>query len=231
MNKYRLTDTQKQLLRQLVELKREGKLQEPIGTATDMSGTGLFWNGGVLEPGGDVIGDLLALRNAGLMHCRRNTFASNWLCSITQAGYDAVDNDFRIPSSQTTPSMSIGTAGAVIMGMSGGSIQAVGEAQGAEISQIVNDPGLLQSQVELLTEKLLDTVKPELGDSQQIQYAENVQELKEQLLAEEPSASVLKQLVGRLAFLADIEGAIALVARAWPYIYPLLVIAAEKLGQ
>jgi hypothetical protein len=90
---------------------------------------------------------------------------------------------------------------------------------------------LLQSQVELLTEKLLDTVKPELGDSQQIQYAENVQELKEQLLAEEPSASVLKQLVGRLAFLADIEGAIALVARAWPYIYPLLVIAAEKLGQ
>jgi hypothetical protein len=113
--------------------------------------------------------------------------------------------------------------------MSGGNIQTVGLAKDAEISQIVNDPALLHSQVEALTKNLLEEVKAFLSGDDLIQYSQAVRSLKEELLAERPDPSVLKRLTGTLSFFADVEGTIALTVRALPYLYPLLLIAAERL--
>ena len=68
MNGYDLTDRQKELLRKLVRCVREGKLREPIApVSTDQGYFIWFRGGGSLEHQGDLIGDLDALCDAGLM--------------------------------------------------------------------------------------------------------------------------------------------------------------------
>ena len=225
MNGYNLTDAQKELLRKLVRCVREGKLEEPllpIGTQT-----GYFFQ----VPGEENIGfkwtgDLDALCDANLMSFRWNRKRTNRLYGIKQAGYDAVDNDFEVSPSHVGAEFNIG---AIINTMSGGSVQAVGVADNAEISQVVNDPALLHSQVETLTERLLDEVKSALAGNELIEYAQTVQSLKEQLLTEEPDPSLLKRLTRTLGLLGDIEGTMGLMVRVWPCLYPLLLIAAERL--
>ena len=226
MNGYNLTDGQKELLRKLVRCVREGKLEEPIlpiGTQT-----GYFIQVcGEENIGFKWTGDLDALCDANLMSFRWNRKGTNRLYSIKQSGYDAVDNDFEVSPSHAGAQFNIG---AIINTMSGGSIQAVGFADNAEISQVINDPALLHSQVETLTERLLDEVKSVLAGNDLIEYAQAVRSLKEQLLTEGPDSSLLKRLTRTLGLLGDIEGTIGLMVRIWPYLYPLLLIAAERLG-
>lgn len=97
MNGYNLTDRQKELLRKLVKHVREEKLKEPIApVGTDQGYFIPLRGGGSFEHPGDLIGDLDALCDAGLMGVRYSK-RGNELYSIRQAGYDAVASDFEIP--------------------------------------------------------------------------------------------------------------------------------------
>jgi hypothetical protein len=100
----------------------------------------------------------------------------------------------------------------------------------AEIAQIVNDPDLLRSQVEALTENLLDEVKGSLRVDELAEYAQTVRDLKEQLVAEKPQLSLIRRLVRTVGLLGDIEGTIGLMTRVWALLHPLLLIAAARLG-
>ena len=233
MNGYNLTDGQKELLRKLVKHKRAGELYEPILPHSELGEEAGTFREYIhlrgkppLEHRGDLVGDLDALCDADLMGFRWSKKGDK-LYSIKQAGYDAVDSNFEVPSPYAGAQYNIG---AIVQSMSGGSIQAVGLADNAEISQVVNDPALLRAQVETLAEKLLDEVKAALAGKDLIEYAQAIQDFKEELLAEEPNPSLLKRLTITLALLGDIEGTIGLMIRVWPYLYPLLLIAAEKLA-
>lgn len=116
--------------------------------------------------------------------------------------------------------------GTIIHGnVSGGNILSVGLAN-AQVSQIVNDPALLQSELETLLGKLLEEIKPELKGEDLIQYVRAVDELKQYLLDQERSdPSFFKRIIGTVSFLGSIDGTINLTAKAWPYIYPLLAVA------
>jgi len=61
-------------------------------------------------------------------------------------------------------------------------------------------------------------------------YSRCIEELREEVILSRPSSSKVKQLLRSLAFVGDVEGTISLAARAWPLIYPILVIVAEKIG-
>jgi hypothetical protein len=225
MNDWNLTDGQKELLRKLVEAIRSGKLKEPILPI------GLRDEYIIQLSGNEKIkfkwtGDLAALCEAGLLGSQWNTQETSLLYSIRQAGYDAVDNNFQSPPPSTDIQYNIG---AMIQTMSGGNLQAVGVAKETNISQVVNDPELLQSHVNSLTQELLDAVKSELSGNDLINYTQAIKDFKEELLTEKPSSSLIKRLTKTLSFLSDVEGTISLMVMAWTYLYPLLLIAAERI--
>jgi hypothetical protein len=222
---YTLTDRQKELLRKLVEYDRQGRLGQPF---CFVAGGIRLNDGEVFRLEGDYFGDLYVLAEADLLVLRYDS-KGNKRYSIKQAGYKAVDNNFAAPAWMETP-LNIGSVGAIVLQMNGGNIQAVGVADNAELTQIVGDPTLLQSQLEDLTSQLLDQVRSVLSGADLIEYVQAIQEFKEQLAEEEPNSPLLKRLASKLAFLADIEGTISLVAKVWPYLYPLLLIATEKFG-
>jgi len=121
------------------------------------------------------------------------------------------------------------TIGAIVHSMSGGTLQAIGEAERSTITQIVNDPQILQAQVEELVTQLLEAVKAELPASELSKYTNSAQHLKEELLSSKPDASAIKRLLQTLAFLGDVEGTIGLMVRAWPAVSSLLMLAAGAL--
>jgi len=148
-------------------------------------------------------------------------------CTLREKAFEAVKTDFAPPEPSIPTQFNIG---AIIHAMSGGNMQAIGIARDIEVSQIVNDPTLLHSQVEALTTSLLEEVKSVLVGNDLIGYTQAVQSFREELLAEKPNPSLLKRFTGTLALLGDVEGTIGLMVRTWPYLYPLLLIAAEKLA-
>lgn len=100
MNSFNLTESQKDLLRLLVEKVRSGVAREPL-LAIGMP------DGYLLDPvqGGDSfpiegwgLGDLDALVDEDLVSMRVGSKGSG-LYSVKQAGYDAVDSDFSAPDS------------------------------------------------------------------------------------------------------------------------------------
>jgi hypothetical protein len=190
-------------------------------------------------------GALDALADAGLLLCTPNykttTSASgtpphqrttyrqvemNRRCTVTGRAFDAVDSDFELPPDERARI----TIGAIVRNMSGGTVQAVGIAQDAYISQVVDDPTLLRSQVEALAENLLSEVKSSLNVDELADYAGAVRDLKEQLLAEGPEPPVIRRLVRTVGLLGDIEGTIGLMTRVWTLLHPLLLIAAARLA-
>jgi hypothetical protein len=227
MNGYNLTNRQKELLRRLVRYITEGGLREPISAGYFSGQRYIYFDGGErCEYQGDLYSDLDALYGNDLLGVRYNK-QGNPLYYIKQTGYDAVNSNFEVLPLHAEARYNIG---AIIQSMSGGSIQAIGFADNAEISQIVSDPALLRTQVQALAEKLLDEVKAALTGNDLVEYVQAVQEFKEELLAEKPTPSLLKRFARTLALLGDVEGTIGLMVRVWPYLYPLLLFAAEKLA-
>lgn len=236
---YNLRESQKDLLRLLVQKARDGELDEEFFVVWVIGG------GKIAELGRDSPkipkGALDVLENAGLLLCTPNykitTSGSrkrprttsreiNRRCTLTERAFDAVDNDFELPASDPSPI----AIGAIINSMSGGNVQAVGDARDAQISQIVNDPELLRSQVDALVENLVNEVKSALELDELAEYVQAVQDLKEQLLAEERDPSLIRKLMRTLSLLGDVEGTVGLMARVWSLLYPLLLIAAARLG-
>jgi hypothetical protein len=231
MVSYNLTEDHKRILRQLVHGSEEDKLPRAFLVA-DIGGDWMVidWKGDD-RPELEFM-DLQVLAEEDFLSLRvtANTKRGNIStvqCTLREKAFEAVRTDFIPPEPPVSTQFNIG---AIINAMSGGNVQAVGIAEDTELSQVINDPALLRSQVEALTERLLDEVKSALAGNDLIEYAQAVRSLKEQLLTEEPDPSLLKRLTRTLGLLGDIEGTIGLMVRVWPYIYPLLLIAAERLG-
>jgi hypothetical protein len=171
-------------------------------------------------------GDLDALCDLDLVGFRYNS-KGNKIYTVKQAGYDAVASDFVLPEAPTTAQVNIG---AIIYEMSGGEVQAIGFADRAEVHQIANDPQLLERKVQALTNQLIESVRSDLSADSLIAYVKTAEDLKGQIASGDSSPSVVQRLLASLAFMGDLEGSISLIARVWPYIYPLLVIAAERVA-
>lgn len=121
------------------------------------------------------------------------------------------------------------TIGAIVHSMSGGTLQAIGEAERSTITQVVNDPQIFKAKVEEFVTQLLETVKAELPAAGLLKYTDSAQHLKAELLSGKPDASIVKRLLQTLAFLGDVEGTIDLMVRAWPAVSSLLMLAAGVL--
>jgi len=220
---YHLTEKQEDLLRTIVESLKAGEIEEPIIVAGDKSGYHIL--GMDKDFGTSLSGDLGALCDSCLMGFDYNS-RGNKIYYVRQPGYDAVANHFVLPDEPAPTPINIG---AIIHEMTGGAVQAIGFSNHAELQQIVNDPALLTHQVDELANKLLDCVKAELSAERLVSYIKTIEDLKRQIVSDSPSPSVVRRLFGSLAFMGDLEGTISLAARVWPFIYPLLVMVAEKL--
>jgi hypothetical protein len=252
---YNLTENQKSLARWIIQQVRNGKLQEEflvIWMPPEIGGPDSGLVHGIIGecPGHPEVtpGLLDALAEAELLLCKpsyqttseqfvktvyggptttHHEYEVNRTCALTAKAYEAVDSDFESPPIQFGTQVTIG---AIIHTMSGGNVQAVGIVQDAEISQLINDPDLLRSQVEALAKNLIDEVKPSLKVDELADYAQAVRDLKDQLLKEKPNPSVIQQLARTIGLLGDIEGTIDLITRVWTFLHPLLLIAAARLG-
>jgi len=224
MNNYDLTDTQKELLRLVVKRDEENRLAEK-GMLHLIRGDDKYM---LLGCGIELesLSDLDALCDVSLLSKER--VRPDPVYRIKNAARNAVANDFQVTPTQPTPQVSIGT---IIHSMSGGNIQAIGNVQDSTVSQIINDPELLRSQVETLTNSLLHEVESVLSSEEYTEYLSAIQDLKKQILEENPNQSLIKRLVQTIGLLGDVEGTIGLMTRVWPLIQPLLVIIAAKFGQ
>ena len=225
MTKYNLTERQKELLRVIVENIRAGKLQEPIFPVVEIGGGG-YIIGIKRNFGPTITGDLEVLSKEGLLSWELNSRGEK-IYTVRQAGYEAVDNNFEVPDDLYTPQVSIG---AIVYEMSGGNLQAVGIAN-SEIQQIVNDPDLLSEQIEKITNSLIEEVKDELSAAALTEYIGVIEELKAHIQADAVSPSILQRLLRSISLLGDIEGSLALIARVWPKVYPLLLIIVERFAR
>jgi hypothetical protein len=223
MTDYNLTGKQKELLIILVDHVREGKIREPIIPVCEGGGCSII---GIEEKfDRNLIGDLDILCEVDLLGFRYNS-QGNRIYTIKQAGYDAVENNFVAPDFPAQTQINIG---AIVHEVKNGNVQAVGFSSHSEVQQIVNDPLLLKASVEKLTNQLLEAIKSELHAEELVAYIQNLEDLKDQLAADKPSPTKLHKIFGLLSFVGDVEGSLSLVVRVWPYIYPLLVIAAQKI--
>lgn len=231
---YNLTEGQKNVLRWFVQNSREGKLSEEFIISFDLVGYEIIgFKGNRNELPEITTGMVDVLASEDFLYCKINTafsssgtqFETGRNCMLMQKAFDAVDNDFQFSS---TPDTQV-TIGAIIHTMSGGNIQTIGIAQDASISQIINDPELLQTQLEALTDNLLNEVKSDLKLDQLLEYTKAIQDLRVQASEEKPNPSLIQNLVRTLGFLGDIEGTISLMTRVWPYLHPILLIIASKL--
>ena len=223
MAEYNLTQKQKRILQVLVENVRSGAVEEPILTICSLTECSII---GIEEEFDyNLVGDLEALCEADLLSYRYSTKGEK-LYTIKQSGYIAVENSFVVPEIPAQTQINIG---AIIHEVKDGNIQAVGFSSRSELQQIVNDPRLLKENVENLANQLLGAIKSELPSEQLISYINSIEELKEQLESEKPSFSRLQKIFNTLSLMGDIEGTISLVARVWPYVYPLLLIASQRI--
>lgn len=133
---------------------------------------------------------------------------------------------FRKDTSASTPALNVG---AIINSVQGGTVQAIGLADGSTISQAVNDPAMLSSQFDQLTGRLLDEVKEELGGLDLEQYERTLAILRQEILSVQPRESKMKGLFRTLAFFGDVEGSIGLMLRVAPYITQLVALGAALL--
>ena len=87
----------------------------------------------------------------------------------------------------------------------------------------------VDDQIEELTEKIRNEIIKELTNPQErSEYESKLFSLKKELFSEKPDASNFKKLFNTLGFFGDIEGSISLMARVWPFLYPLLQIAIDR---
>ena len=223
MANYNLTPRQKEILRRLVEGVKSGQAHEPLIPVCSLQDCEIIGINGTFEH--SLLGDLDVLCQVDLLAFRYNS-SGNKIYTIKQSGYDAVENNFIAPELPLSAQINIG---AIIHEMNNGNVQAVGFSSHSELQQTVNDAALLKEKLDDLANELLDAIKTELPADKLIAYIKNLEELKQQLIAEKSSPSILERLFRALSFTGDVEGTISLMTRVWPYVYPLLVIASERL--
>ncbi len=223
MATYNLTQRQKDLLKELVEGVRNQGWSETFMNMSTLSSHALMPMRGGVSIEIEDIDDMNVIAHtdlAVLQYGSRGTARY----TLTQAAFDAVDQNFVIPDFPGQGNQYIGVQ---VHGNVGGSVQGIGYADQAEIAQIVNDPELLKAELEKITSALLDAVKGELHGKQLAEYAGGIESLKETLEVEPQNRSKLRELISKLSFINDTAGTIELMAKAWPYISVLLQLIAQ----
>ena len=227
MSVYDLTDKQKQSLTIIVKHLKAGKITEPIRPVVRSKS---YYIEGIEKVfGRNFIWDLEALCEAKLMNQRysRSSSKNRRIYKVTEAGHQAVANNFAFSEKrQASTEPDKGTKPSEI---SIGDIQAIWFADSASIDQIVGDPNSIKQIVDSLAEQLLKAIEPEISSYKLVTYKKNIQHLKAQITADAPSPPTLQRLFSSLSFMETIEGSIPLAAVVWPYLYPLLLIAKEKI--
>ena len=223
MANYNLTSRQKEVLQRLVEGVKSGQAREPLIPVITMGDSTIIGIKGTFNH--SLQGDLDVLCEADLLTYSLNRQGERFY-TIKQTGYDAIENNFIAPVLSPSTQINIG---AIIHEINNGNVQAVGFSSHSELQQTVSDSVLLEEKINNLANDLLEAIKTELSVDTLINYIKDVGELKQQLVSEKPSPSILEKLFRTLSFTGDIEGTISLMTRVWPYVYPLLVIAVEKL--
>lgn len=224
MPKYNLTDRQRQVIRIIVENIQSGNIDEPVvvscaGNSCDILGIEQHF-------GTSLLGDMDALVDVNMLGIlSRNNFSGQYV--VKQAAYDAILNNFEAPDNSVNLPLYIG---AIVQQMTGGNLQAVGFSSQSEIHQVANDHQLLSESMKTLTDVLIQEFKSDLSVENLRAYLQVVEELKSEAASDNPSPTVLKKLIGSLAFMGDIEGSIALTARALPHILPIISLIVEKLS-
>ncbi|HEY3312261.1 MAG TPA: hypothetical protein VGK00_11535 [Anaerolineales bacterium] len=223
MSTYNLTDSQKELLYTIVKSDDEGKLFEK-GIILLLPGNDQFVLWGC-KTTLNSLADLDALCDEGLLS--KSNSSSDPKYRIKNLARTAIANDFHKPVDLSEPHLSIG---AIIENMSGGNVQAIGNALNSEINQVINDPKLFQPYLEQITEKLLCEVKAELSVNEYAKYQKEVESLKQQLAGKKPVLATAKKIIQTISFLGDMEGSVELMIRVWPLIQPFLTIVALKIA-
>ena len=224
---YDLTDKQKQVLTIIVKHLNAGKIIEPIRPVVRSES---YHIEGIEEVfGRNFIWDLEALCEAKLMNQRysRSSRKNRRIYKVTEAGHQAVANNFAFSEKRQAsaePDKETKTTEISI-----GDIQAIWFADSASIDQIVGDPNSIKQIVDSLAEQLLKAIEPEISSYKLVTYKKNIQHLKAQITADAPSPPTLQRLFSSLSFMENIEGSISLATVVWPYLYPLLLIAKEKI--
>ncbi|MCK6463186.1 MAG: hypothetical protein L6Q29_05225 [Candidatus Pacebacteria bacterium] len=224
MNTYNLTESQKELLRTIIKSDDDGELVEKgiVLVMPEGGGKYMLW-GCKLSVGS--FADLESLCDEDLLD--KVSGGSNPRYRIKNSARTAIANNFNKPFDQLESHLTIG---AIIGSVNGGSVQAIGNTLNSEISQVVNDPQLIQPYLEQIAEKLLNEVKAELSVREYAKYQEAVESLKQQLSEEKPSESAVKKIIQGISFLGDIEGSVGLMLRVWSLVQPFVTIMALKLA-
>lgn len=214
MASYNLTQRQKDLLRNLIDgIRNKGWNETFLDMSTLSMAELLPIEGGDSIPLEDIE-DMNVIELTGLImkqYSRKGTARY----TITQAAYDAVDQDFQILETQGKGNQFIGVQ---VHGDVGGSVQGIGYANEAEIQQILDDPELLQLEIEKLTSALLDVVKKYLSGKKLTNYVESISELQDALQNGKADESRFRKLIAGLSFINDTGSSIELISKAFPYI-------------
>jgi len=227
MTSYDLTNKQKQLLILLIKSLKAKKITEPIIPEINAESCSIE---GIDEKfDRNFIWDMEVLCDAKFMECTYSRYSSqgNRIYTITQTGYKAVANNFAIPEE---PEIAQDDRKMLHGEINIEKIQAMWFDNIAEIHQIVDDSHLLKRIISSITNQLLNVIEPEISAFKLATYKRAIQDLEEEITAGEPSPTKLQRLFNTLAFMEDIGSSISLATKAWPYIYPMLIIANQKIS-
>ena len=141
---YNLTKRQRDLLILLVNGVRTKGWSETFMDMSSLSSHALtpMRGGDSIEI--DEIDDMNVIAHTGLVVLQYGSRGTARY-TLTQAAFDAVDQEFVIPESPSQGNQYIGVQ---VQGNVGGSVQGIGYADQSEIAQIVNDPGTLKTELE-----------------------------------------------------------------------------------
>lgn len=121
----------------------------------------------------------------------------------------------------------IASIGAIIHTMSGGTVQAVGQANYSTISQSMNDTQALRAEFKALSDQFVGAIQDQLPEHKIAGYMEKLGELERELVSRRPNESILNRMLGGVFAMSAAEGTIQFTARIAPVIAQLTVLAAR----
>lgn len=229
MTRYNLTAEQEALLSTLVRLTKEGKLSDPIvpiPVKDSQSGRLEF----VLHLKGEnsfyfkSISDLDVFCDFGLMTFRWNRQGIGKLYSLTGAGTAAVEDDFEKPFTPPGPKY---RPDLIVRAMTGHLDANRTDRATPTVNQIAADPILLHTIVETLVNSLLEAVHQELRGPELIAYSKMVDGFKDAIYS---GRLTRKELQAYARQLTGLDPDAHFLLKAWPYLYPLFLIAEKRLS-
>lgn len=141
------------------------------------------------------------------------------LIAITQAGRQAVHDDFKRPET--------GTNIGAIIGINSGNLNAVGTANNQSVQQIFEqkDSESLRLEINKALNDLLSAVSDQLDLQQRAVYMQEAANLEQEIAKKEPNKSTIARALSVLTFGNNLNGSLALgekaigaIAVAAPYI-------------